>query len=66
MINWSELGVFISVCFSAVVGLVFALQKSKCEDITCCYGAVKCHRPKELIQNAGAEAGADANVDTHP
>ena len=48
--NWSELGVFITVCCSAVVGLVFAMQKSKCEHVSCCYGLVSCVRPRELIE----------------
>ena len=29
--NWAELGVFISVCGSAVVALIFAMQKSSCD-----------------------------------
>ena len=44
MINWSELGVFISVCGSVVVSLCFAIQKSKCDKISICGGLVKCHR----------------------
>ena len=49
MTEWANLGVFISVCCSALVGIIFAVQKSKCEDISCCFGFFKCHRPKELI-----------------
>ena len=49
MTEWANIGVFVSVCGSALVGLIFACQKSKCEDISVCYGFFKCHRPKELI-----------------
>ena len=49
MTEWANLGVFISVCCSALVGIIFAVQTSKCEDISCCFGFFKCHRPKELI-----------------
>ena len=44
MLNWSELGVFISVCGSVIVSLCFAIQKSKCDKISICGGLVKCHR----------------------
>lgn len=44
MLNWSELGVFISVCGSVVVSLCFAIQKSKCDKVSICGGLVKCHR----------------------
>ena len=43
-LNWSELGVFISVCGSVVVSLCFAIQKSKCDNINLCCGIIKCHR----------------------
>lgn len=36
MINWSELGVFVSVCGSVMVSLCFAIQKSRCNIIKCC------------------------------
>jgi hypothetical protein len=49
MTDWANIGVFVSVCCSALVGIIFAVQKSKCEDISCCFGFFKCHRPKELI-----------------
>jgi len=48
-IAWAELGVFISVCGSAVVALIFAMQKSSCDQITCCWGLCACHRPKEIL-----------------
>lgn len=44
MVNWSELGVFISVCGSVLVSLCFAIQKSKCDRISICAGLIKCHR----------------------
>ena len=34
--NLSELGIFIGVCSSALVGLIIASQKSKCSKIGCC------------------------------
>jgi hypothetical protein len=49
-VQWSELGVFISVCGSAVVALIFALQKSSCDQISCCFGLCACHRPKEILK----------------
>jgi len=50
--NWSELGVFISVCGSVVVSLCFAIQKSKCDKISICGGLVRCHR---VIKDAEPE-----------
>ncbi len=41
-LNWSELGVFISVCGSVLVSLCFAIQKSRCDKIECC--CMKIHR----------------------
>ena len=35
-VNWSELGVFISVCGSVLVSMCFAIQKSRCDKIKCC------------------------------
>jgi len=43
-LNWSELGVFISVCGSVLVSLCFAIQKSHCKQINLCCGAIKCDR----------------------
>lgn len=37
--NLSELGIFIGVCSSALVGFLLATQKSKCESI--CWGMCK-------------------------
>ncbi len=44
VINWADLGVFISVCGSVIVSLCFAIQKSKCDKINICFGIIKCHR----------------------
>lgn len=44
MINWSELGVFISVCGSVCVSLCFAIQKSHCKTVHVCWGLVNCDR----------------------
>ena len=49
MTDWASIATFISVCGATLTGIVFACQKSKCEDISCCFGFFKCHRPKELI-----------------
>ena len=43
-INWSEIGVFVSVCGSVVVSLCFAIQKSKCDKVSICGGLINCHR----------------------
>ena len=59
--NWAELGVFISVCGSAVVALIFAMQKSSCDQISCCWGALRCHRPPEVLQAKAAAAAARGN-----
>ena len=63
-VQWAELGVFISVCASALVGLVFAMQKSSCDQINCCCGLISCHRPiTELI--AKAQRKTDDNINTN-
>jgi hypothetical protein len=65
-VQWAELGVFISVCASALVGLVFAMQKSSCDQINCCCGLIACHRPKDLIAKAQAQAKKDdTNINTN-
>jgi hypothetical protein len=38
----SELGLFISGLITGLAGLIYALQKSRCDKIDCC--CVKCHR----------------------
>ena len=35
-VNWSEIGVFVSVCGSVVISLCMAIQKSRCDTIKCC------------------------------
>ena len=37
--NISELGIFIGVCSSAIVGILIATQKSKCKK--CCWGCIE-------------------------
>lgn len=37
--NLSELGIFIGVCSSAIVGILIATQKSKCKK--CCWGCIE-------------------------
>ena len=36
--NLSELGIFIGVCSSALIGVLIATQKSKCKK--CCWGCI--------------------------
>lgn len=48
-VNWSELGVFISVCGSVLVSLCFAIQKSRCDKIKCC--CMEIHRTPPPITN---------------
>ena len=43
-LNWSELGVFISVCGSVLVSLCFAIQKSHCKKVNLCFGLIDCDR----------------------
>jgi len=45
--NMSELGIFIGVCSSALVAVLIASQKSKCEKISCC--GFKCERRVDLV-----------------
>jgi len=37
--NLSELGIFVGVCSSAIVGILLATQKSKCKK--CCWGCIE-------------------------
>ena len=37
--NLSELGIFIGVCSSALIGVLLATQKSKCKK--CCWGCIE-------------------------
>lgn len=37
--NLSELGIFIGVCSSAIIGILIATQKSKCKK--CCWGCIE-------------------------
>jgi hypothetical protein len=43
--NLSELGIFVGVCSSAIVGVLLATQKSKCESV--CWGM--CKRRVDLV-----------------
>lgn len=43
--NISEMGIFIGVCGSAIVGILVATQKSKCESV--CWGM--CKRRVDLV-----------------
>jgi len=43
--NLSELGIFIGVCGSAIIGILVATQKSKCESV--CWGM--CKRRVDLV-----------------
>tara|TARA_R110000737_G_scaffold346439_1_gene376245 strand:+ start:331 stop:516 length:186 start_codon:yes stop_codon:yes gene_type:complete len=38
----SELGLFVGTIGGVITGLIFALQKSRCETINCC--GIKCKR----------------------
>ena len=38
----SELGLFVGTIGGVLVTLIFAIQKSKCDTISCC--GIKCHR----------------------
>lgn len=60
-LNWSELGVFISVCGSVLVSLCFAIQKSRCDKIECC--CMKIHRnPPPLKDIEKGEEGDLQNL----
>ena len=47
----SELGLFIAGIFGGISGLIFALQKSRCDKISCC--GASCHR--KLKDDDGVE-----------
>jgi len=38
----AELGVFLGVVGGVLTSLIFSIQKSKCDTISCC--GIKCHR----------------------
>ena len=48
----SELGLFIAGIFGGISGLIFALQKSRCDKIKCC--GIECHR--KLLDDPEGEA----------
>ena len=54
----SELGLFVATLSGAIVSLIFALQKSKCETINCC--GIKC---KRKIKEPEAGQGTKPPVD---
>ena len=58
-VNWSELGVFISVCGSVLVSMCFAIQKSRCDKIKCC--CMEIHR--SIKENDKNEDNIDDNID---
>ncbi len=45
--SMNDMVLFVGACASAVVGLVYALQKSKCEEIQMC--CCKCKRNVEAV-----------------
>ena len=49
----SELGLFIAGIFGGISGLIFALQKSRCSEISCCGASckrkLKPDEPNEII-----------------
>ena len=53
----SELGLFIAGIFGGISGLIFALQKSRCDKISCC--GASCHR--KLKDDDGEEAPPPPN-----
>ena len=38
----AELGVFLGVVGGVLTSLIFSIQKSRCDEISCC--GIKCHR----------------------
>ena len=48
----SELGLFVATLSGAIVSLIFALQKSKCETINCC--GILCKRKVDPPANPRA------------
>jgi len=54
--NISELGIFIGVCGSAIIGILVATQKSKCESV--CFGMCK-RRVDLVIEEEKLELGID-------
>ena len=47
----AELGVFLGVVGGVLTSLIFSVQKSRCDEISCC--GLKCHRkiPQEPVPN---------------
>ena len=54
----SDLGLFIGTIGGVITGLIFALQKSRCETINCC--GIKC---KRKIKEPEAGQGTKPPVD---
>ena len=40
----TELAAFIGVALAAMTALMATCFKSRCDEIDCCWGAMKCHR----------------------
>ena len=57
----SELGLFVATLSGAIVSLIFALQKSKCETINCC--GILCKRKIEPPANPRANPPVNPPVD---
>ena len=50
----TELASFITIVVGAVGGLLVVAFKSKCDQVNCCWGGIKCHRVVELeIERSG-------------
>lgn len=60
----SELGLFVATLSGAIVSLIFALQKSKCETINCC--GILCKRKVEARPNPPVNPPVDPPVDPPP
>tara|TARA_R110002020_G_scaffold138549_1_gene308713 strand:- start:141 stop:338 length:198 start_codon:yes stop_codon:yes gene_type:complete len=59
----AELGLFVGTIGGVIVSLIFALQKSRCENIDCC--GIKCKR-KLKDDNLGGQDLANAENQNNP
>jgi hypothetical protein len=46
----TDLAFLITTCTAALIGIIVAIQKSKCSSIDMCWGCTKCIRSAEFME----------------
>ena len=49
-LSGSDLAFLITTCTGALIGIIVAVQKSKCSRIDMCWGCTRCIRSAEFIE----------------